>query len=41
MTSEGSCDNEAWSNDPENSALIRGKKYIILKKRKEFQNSIK
>jgi len=24
MTSEGSCDTEDWSNDAENSALIKG-----------------
>jgi len=29
VISEGSCDTEDWSNDTENSALIRGINYII------------
>ncbi len=29
MISEGSCDTEDWSNDAENSALIRGTSYIL------------
>ncbi len=29
MISEGSYDTEDWSNDAENSALIKGKKYIL------------
>jgi len=29
MISEGSCDPEDWSNDAENSALSRKKKYIM------------
>ncbi len=36
MISEGSCDTEDWSNDAENSALIKGthyiEKYIHIKK---------
>jgi len=29
MISEGSCDTEDWSNDPENSALISGINYTF------------
>ncbi len=29
MISEGSCDTEDWSNDPENSALITEINYIL------------
>ncbi len=29
MISEGSCDNEDWSNDAENSALITVINYIL------------
>ncbi len=29
MISEGSCDTEDWSNDPENSALIIGLNDIL------------
>ncbi len=29
MISEGSCDTEDWSNDAENSALIKGINYIL------------
>ncbi len=34
MISEGSCDTEDWSNDAENSALIKGINYILYSNRK-------
>jgi len=30
VISEGSCDTEDWSNDPENTALITGINYTLL-----------
>ncbi len=35
MISEGSCDTEDWSNDAENSALITGINYILIKLKKK------
>ncbi len=36
MISEGSCDTEDWSNDAENSALIRGVNYVLNIKTETF-----
>jgi len=35
MISEGSCDNEDWSNDAENSALFTGINYTLTYIQKE------